>query len=412
MVCATTTLATGMDLPARTVVLTNCRDPGDHKELLSANSVHQMLGRAGRPGRDVKGFGVILTGSLGESDIVKRRYFHEQVEDLIPRYDRVVSRLGTADSLTEQTLVLLDLLNEADIERIEEVLSESYLQHCAVRDMRTPMRLFNLGAVTAESTIEKHALIDTVRIARQGALGSVSIRETGEEVIGGIVTGFQGGHFTCRFSARLHNSGTLEGATCSCGNSVDSSGILCMHLVSLGIAASKDDNHRRLANYVIPIAMEESSPIDRLTRLGLIEGGKEGGLRITRLGRKVNRLYLNLLTVREMMAMMPFTDDAVKLLSLVRHLVSLEGRQDLDESFEQMIAMVATSTTPVREIAESMGIPVGDAYSLLDRTRWMLFSTQVIAEHGGLQHLTELSGTLLKGINERLEVIGRTNDGS
>ncbi|MHA2379621.1 MAG: DEAD/DEAH box helicase [Candidatus Thorarchaeota archaeon] len=412
VVCATTTLATGLDLPARTVVLTSCRSPENYRELLSANSVHQMLGRAGRPGRDVKGFGVILTGSRGESDVAKRRYFHEQGDDLTPRYNRVVSRLGTASTLTEQTLVLLDLLNEADTERIEEILGESYLLHCAVRNPKSPMRLFNLGVVTAESTVEKHALIDTVRTARQGALGSVSIRETSEEVIGGIVTGFQGGHFTCRFSARLQNSGALEGATCSCGNPVDSMGILCMHLVSLGIAASKDASFRELANYVIPIAMEESSPVDRLTRMGLIEGGKKVGLRITRLGRKVNRLYLSLLTVREMMAMMPFTDDSTKLLSLVRHLVSLEGRQDLDESFEQMIGMVATTSTPVREIADSIGIPVGDAYSLLDRTRWMLFSIQVLAEHGGLEHLTELSGVLLRGINERLDNRGRNDDGS
>ncbi len=411
VVCATTTLATGMDLPARTVVLTNCHSPADYKELLSANSVHQMLGRAGRPGRDVKGFGVIMTGSRGESDAVKRRYFHEMDDELVPRYDRVVSRLGNASSLTEQTLILLDMVSEADVTRIEEILNESYLLHCAVREVRSPMRLFQLGAVTAESTVEKHALSDTVRAGRQGALGSVSIRETSEEVIGGIVTGFQGGHFTCRFSARLLNSGALEGPTCSCGRPVDSTGILCLHLVSLGMAASKDENIKALADYVIPIAMEESSPIDQLTRMGLIEGGKTG-LRVTMLGRKVNRLYLSLLTVREMLALMPFTDDTTALMSLLRHIVSLEGRQDLDESFEQMIGMVVTTSTPVREIAESVGIPVGDAYSLLDRTRWMLFSIQVLAEHGGLDRLTKLSETLLSGINDRLENRGRNDDGS
>jgi len=50
LICATTTLAAGMDLPARTVILTSVRSPGNHRMMIPANSVHQMLGRAGRPG--------------------------------------------------------------------------------------------------------------------------------------------------------------------------------------------------------------------------------------------------------------------------------------------------------------------------------------------------------------------------
>jgi superfamily II DNA/RNA helicase len=409
VVCATSTLASGMNLPARTVVLTSCRSPEDHREMLSANTVHQMLGRAGRPGHDAKGFGVILTGSKGESELVRRRYFDEVGESLIPMYERVLSKLGIAGSLTEQALVLLDMMKEATVKQLEDILSESYLMFCAVRDLRSPMRPLCLGEISAVSVIEKHALIDTVQAARKGALGSVSIRETSEEVLGGIVSGFQEGSFTCRFSTRLQTSGTLEGATCSCGRPLDDSGILCMHLVSLGLAAVHDERTRPMADYIVPIAMEEASPIGTLTRMGLVEGGREGAFKITRLGRTVNRLYLSIRTVRELMAMMPFTEDAVSLLSLMRHLVSLESVTEIEESFENLIGTAATTSMSIREIAESVDIPVGDAYSLLDRARWLLASIVVLAELGGLTTLVELSSGLLRGIDERL---GRNIDDS
>jgi len=73
VICATTTLAAGMDLPARTVVLSSFKSPANYRRLLSANTVHQMLGRAGRPGHDKIGFGVILAGSTGETEEAKRR---------------------------------------------------------------------------------------------------------------------------------------------------------------------------------------------------------------------------------------------------------------------------------------------------------------------------------------------------
>ncbi len=403
VVCATSTLASGMNLPARTVVLTSIRSPENHRELLSANTVHQMLGRAGRPGHDTKGFGVILTASHGENEFIKRRYFDEVGETLVPHYDKVVSRLGSAVSLTEQTLVFLDMLSEASIEQLEDYLGDSFLLHSALRNLRSPMKPLHLGEISAESVIERHALLDTVRAARQGALGKVSIRETSEEVLGGIVSGFQGGHFTCRFSARPQASGTVEGANCSCGRPIDDDGILCLHLVSLGISAAKDERVLRIADYIVPIAMEESSPIGTLIRMGLVEGGKGESFKITKLGRIVNRLYLGIRTVRELLALMPITEDAVSLLSLVRHLVSLESTSVIDESFENLIGIIATSSMPIREIAEKTNIPLGDAYGLLERARWLLYSIVVLAEHGGLSRLVELSSGLLRGIDEKLQ---------
>lgn len=405
VICATTTLASGMHLPARTVVLAGIRSPENHRSLLTANSVHQMLGRAGRPGYDTTGFGVVLVGSRGESDAAKKAYFHVSDEDgreiLSPRYDPVSSALGSSEHLTEQTLVMLDLLGEATPAEIEDLLLESYYVYTGTKRSRTPMRLLIVESISAETAIQRHGLQDTIRAGREGVLGKAGIREVSQEVIGGIVSGFQGGHFTCRFSARLNSNGSIEGASCSCGSPIEE-GILCVHLVALGLHAVREPHSSSLADYVIPLALEEHAPLAALTRLGLVEAGREKPYRISRLGRLVSRLYLSIPTARELLACLPFTDEPVGLMSLLRHLLAIESDLRLDESFDQFIGAVATTTRSVREVADSCGIPLGDAFGLLDRSRWMLYAINVLSEHGGLERLREISGSLLSAIGSRL----------
>jgi superfamily II RNA helicase len=66
-VCATTTLAAGLDVPARTVVLTTLvRNSPAGPVSLSATEFHQMTGRAGRRGRDTMGVVVLPATEHGE----------------------------------------------------------------------------------------------------------------------------------------------------------------------------------------------------------------------------------------------------------------------------------------------------------------------------------------------------------
>ncbi len=70
ILCSTTTLAQGMNLPAHLVVIkgTNSwRGSDKGYENISRSDVIQMLGRAGRPGYDVQGKAVIMTSRENES---------------------------------------------------------------------------------------------------------------------------------------------------------------------------------------------------------------------------------------------------------------------------------------------------------------------------------------------------------
>ncbi|MHA2352681.1 MAG: DEAD/DEAH box helicase [Candidatus Thorarchaeota archaeon] len=406
VISATSTLAAGMDLPARTVVLSNTKSLPNYRMLLSANRVHQMLGRAGRPNRDKVGFGIILAGSTGEADKIKNRYFDVMTDQetgkelLTPKHDSISSVLGESNSLSEQLLVILDMLSSATLEEIENgILGDSFLVHCAIRNSKAPMRVLQLGEITAEAAIERHALTDTIHSGRKGVLGATKIREQHETVIGGIVTGYGGGQYTCRFSARLTQSETTEGPMCSCGRPMSEDGILCHHLVALGITASRELG--TLADYVIPLALSETSPLALLIRLGLVDGDVDGKLKPTKLGRTVNRLYLSIPTVRELLAILPTIEDTTQLLWLLRHLVSLESGSNLDDSFEHMMAALASTDISVRQLADKLGISMGDMHGLLESSRWILHSVSIIAELGGLSKILGMSRSLLEALESR-----------
>jgi len=407
-ICATTTLASGMDLPARTVIIANPRSPLDYRTILPANQIHQMLGRAGRPGLDTKGFGIIIADSRGQADEIKNRCFYVQEDEstgretLEPKYEGLSSKIGEAESLQEQLLVAIDMLNQAPLDDIENgYFGESFLIHQAVRDSGSPMRVIHLAEIDAQSALERHSLSDTIRAARGGVLGTVQLREVNDSVIGGLVSHRSGDNATCRFSSRSLRSGAVEGPMCSCGRPIDTQGVLCPHLVSLGMVAAREQ--KVYSDYVIPLSLGESSPSGVLTRLRFIEGSEEGRVKPTKLGRLICRLYLRIKTSRELLAMLPFVEDSSSLISTLRHLVSIESRQSLDEKFDFLIAMAASTRIHPDEMAEQLGMPVGDLLSLLDRSRWLLYAIGTIAREGNLSYVAGLAQSLWEEIDSRFE---------
>ena len=79
-VCVCTeTLAAGINLPARSVVLTTLvKGPPGKKELIDPSSAHQMFGRAGRPQFDSQGY----VYALAHEDDVKILRFKERINQI------------------------------------------------------------------------------------------------------------------------------------------------------------------------------------------------------------------------------------------------------------------------------------------------------------------------------------------
>ena len=83
VVCATPTLAAGVNTPSRRVVVRDWRrydGTAGGMQPLSVLEVHQMMGRAGRPGRDPYGEAVLVASSHDELDELFERYVWAEPE--------------------------------------------------------------------------------------------------------------------------------------------------------------------------------------------------------------------------------------------------------------------------------------------------------------------------------------------
>ncbi len=119
VVCATPTLAAGVNTPSRRVVVRDWRrysgDAGGMKPL-SVLEVHQMMGRAGRPGRDPYGEALLLAKSHDELDELLDRYVWadpEPVESKLAREPSMRTHLlaTIASGFADSRAALLEFLD-------------------------------------------------------------------------------------------------------------------------------------------------------------------------------------------------------------------------------------------------------------------------------------------------------------
>ena len=104
VICATPTLAAGVNVPARRVVVRDhWRYTDDGRQPLPVLEVHQMFGRAGRPGLDPYGEAVVVAENEGEAATLRERYLQGEPE-------AVTSKLASQDAL--RTHILATIANE------------------------------------------------------------------------------------------------------------------------------------------------------------------------------------------------------------------------------------------------------------------------------------------------------------
>uniref|UniRef100_A0A7J3G6Y4 ATP-dependent DNA helicase Hel308 n=1 Tax=Caldiarchaeum subterraneum TaxID=311458 RepID=A0A7J3G6Y4_CALS0 len=81
-IVATPTLAAGVNLPARAVIIPDVKRGGED---MSVMEYKQLCGRAGRPGFDKEGLAVIIAKNSRQRNEMMRRYVHGQLEPIVSR---------------------------------------------------------------------------------------------------------------------------------------------------------------------------------------------------------------------------------------------------------------------------------------------------------------------------------------
>ena len=78
----------------------------------------------------------------------------------------------------------------------------------------------------------------------------------------------------------------------------------------------------------------------------------------------------------------------------------------MDDSYDHMMAALASTDISIRQLADKIGISMGDMYGLLESSRWLLHSVSIISELGGLSKVLGMSRGLLEALESRFRKRG------
>ncbi|GAB4327225.1 MAG: hypothetical protein Kow0069_34000 [Promethearchaeota archaeon] len=325
VICCTSTLAAGINLPARRVVLNNFEQVKRFSKVVGLgtgyllhptkgfsfkpvprNRVHQILGRAGRPGLDDVGFGVVLVSSPEERAWVENYYFERSrgtprgESALRPRYDPLESCLRNEEVLAEQLLVHAVEAGSLTIYEISEFLSRSYFWHLSVARGQVPPGVDPCQELKVVG-LEPRQIFDRVVPAALSSLWPRPRRYVESLVVTSASSSsvefalqYLGMRFACRFHAE-------EGPWCSCRGKPfkDDAGLhpLCIHLaLVLDWMSERPPGERKALVSVTKKALYEESVLEWLVESGFLEERVDDGgtlaYRPTKFGRVCARGYV------------------------------------------------------------------------------------------------------------------------
>jgi len=121
VVVATPTLAAGVNLPARRVIIKSYHrfEPGYGSVPIKVLEYKQMAGRAGRPGLDDRGEAVLIAKSKAEKERIIGRYFFGDLE-------KITSKLGAENHLRFHSLSLVAEGYAKTIKELEDFFSQTF----------------------------------------------------------------------------------------------------------------------------------------------------------------------------------------------------------------------------------------------------------------------------------------------
>ena len=123
-IVATPTLAAGINLPARTVIVRDVRrfDSNVGYTSIPVLEIKQMCGRAGRPRFDKYGEAILVAKSEDEKEVLLESY-------LLGENENIYSKLGTEPSIRSHVLALVATKAAKSQEDLESFFQKTFLAH-------------------------------------------------------------------------------------------------------------------------------------------------------------------------------------------------------------------------------------------------------------------------------------------
>ena len=123
-IVATPTLAAGINLPARTVLVRDVRrfDSNVGYTTIPVLEIRQMCGRAGRPKFDTYGEAILVAKDQEEKDVLLETY-------LLGENENIYSKLGTEPAIRSHVLALIATKQAKSIDDLKSFFERTFLAH-------------------------------------------------------------------------------------------------------------------------------------------------------------------------------------------------------------------------------------------------------------------------------------------
>ncbi len=454
VICCTTTLSAGINTPARLVILKDFKkyitsgrniknfsgffEDGDgdgfaYFKPFSANEVFQILGRAGRPGLDSVGYGLILVNNIDEKMWVEDHFFqlHPLQNKLLPKYNDLTSGLNKINTLKEQVLLRVYEEKRITMEKLKQFFEKTYfwygIQH-KMKDQKIPIeQLLMIKEITPVNILKLHSEPQKVKDLKEHNNYQFKISTFDENSISGYVKSAFG-VYVCRFDIEL-------GVQCTCGfkNGISDNFVndkfsfeFCDHITAflLYLIQLPDVNFQKYVDSIIPKSVKNQYILNYLFEKGLLIQNDDGTIKSSQFGKLIIRLYLYPVSgvmIRdklENVEINTFKD----LIKEAYDVLKAEGRVRNHKLFEPLLEWA--DEEPIEQILEKYNIMAGDLYSVRDNLERIITFIGIIASNlstngfdmqDKLTKVAEMSETLgirlHHGIGEDLfDLVLRLND--
>ncbi|NHI92013.1 MAG: DEAD/DEAH box helicase [Candidatus Lokiarchaeota archaeon] len=403
IIVCTSTLAAGINIPARVVIIKDIakynfnrnyvpgvENPRMFKHEIKPNDFHQMVGRAGRPGLDQEGTGVILVQDQAEAEFIKNRYF---LSDGSPKLEAIISSFVKDHALLEQVLVVLHEQGQLSEQEILEFFKKTLWWHQEPADhTKEDIAAFlEIGSLAAERIIENATLPEDKIEAIK--LQNVKIRFNNcantDAIEGVFLTDFP-------MSARI----SPEQVSCSCSRFTGElqKKTLCSHLYVLAQRAIS--YHYVTLKNMICTALNKQFILDRLTNFAMVKF-VNGKYTCTKFGHLTVNLYLHPTLAVFIRAKLMSLKGPVSIFRLVRQIYEREVNLEVSNRYEELlmsVIMIETSMSFANfiiELSNQHKLQVGDIETFFDHAKWIMNAIMQVALFEGFGEVAKEIETIM-----------------
>lgn len=449
VIFCTTTLAAGVNTPARLVILKDFKKrvllsgnieweinngnqsqniyelPGVNSGYFipfSNNQTFQLLGRAGRPGLDLTGEGIILVKNQSELEWVEDFYFSREKNkgEYIPKYNPIISGFNNIGALREQILLISHQESGITMESLINFFKKTYFSYNFGEDIKLENYLL-LKNLDVHTLLNLHS--DTKKLDNLSSrVTKFEIFKMSSDIV--IISIFMNRLFEVKFDI-------IKGISCSCGfetkiielnnnQIIRNNYHFCDHIIALlGFLIQKKFKNKfesilRYLNDIVPHALKAERIIDFLIREGFLimeekifepninnkateksKRHKTQKFYPTPLGSLTTQLYiqpLEMIFLRDIICNTPIYSQ-MELIDAVCDFLIKQGKYK-NEYFSVAIKMWITEEKIQKIIVTSEKITAGDFFSFKDEFIRVIAYFRAVSGFFNYSEVGEMAETL------------------